>query len=139
MCCKTMSVGEIDKPANKWCQHCDLRGVHGCKIYETRPAECANYQCLWLASHVRADLTLKPMAPEYKPSVCGIILSYTVDEQGITAYINLGVDWRAGTMGKFLIDFSNLPRKVVLIEGNRRQVLWRGEILGEHMMQEVAA
>jgi hypothetical protein len=46
MCCKLLSVPAAGKPEHDWCKHC--RPGHGCKIYDTRPEECAHYGCLWL-------------------------------------------------------------------------------------------
>ena len=46
MCCKTMSVWEIDKPNGVWCKH--VRSHSSCAIYETRPQSCRSFNCLWL-------------------------------------------------------------------------------------------
>jgi Fe-S-cluster containining protein len=46
MCCKTMSVWEIEKPNNVWCRH--VRNYSSCAIYETRPNSCRIFNCLWL-------------------------------------------------------------------------------------------
>ena len=45
-CCTTMGVHEIKKPPGKPCWHLVGRG---CGIYETRPASCKSYECLWLS------------------------------------------------------------------------------------------
>lgn len=46
MCCKTMSVWEIEKPNDVWCKHTPDR--RSCNIYETRPKSCRDFNCLWL-------------------------------------------------------------------------------------------
>ena len=46
LCCKLLAVEEIGKAAHQWCQH--FAPGQGCTIYETRPAACATFQCLWL-------------------------------------------------------------------------------------------
>jgi hypothetical protein len=47
LCCKIMQVNEIGKPKRQWCVH--SRKGAGCGIYESRPASCAQFVCLWLA------------------------------------------------------------------------------------------
>ena len=45
LCCNTLAVPTLRKPAYQWCQHaCDT----GCQIYEERPPECRVFECLWL-------------------------------------------------------------------------------------------
>ncbi|MEM9305075.1 MAG: hypothetical protein AAGE01_23395 [Pseudomonadota bacterium] len=53
-CCKVTRVRELDKPAGKWCQHCEPGG-RGCTIYETRFEVCKTYKCFWLT-----DTTVLP-------------------------------------------------------------------------------
>jgi hypothetical protein len=45
-CCKTHAVSEINKPAGKWCPHCDI--WKGCRIYPDRPMGCKTFKCEWL-------------------------------------------------------------------------------------------
>lgn len=47
MCCKLMSVDELDKPADVWCLHCTV-GT-GCRIYADRPPTCRGFLCGYLA------------------------------------------------------------------------------------------
>lgn len=56
MCCKTMSVWEIEKPNNVWCRH--VQNHRSCAIYETRPQSCRTFNCLWLRG-VGSD-TMRP-------------------------------------------------------------------------------
>jgi len=46
LCCKVFAVPTLDKPAGTWCSHCAIG--QGCKIYDTRPAECIAFQCGYL-------------------------------------------------------------------------------------------
>ncbi len=46
MCCKTMGVPELSKPAHKWCVNCNVG--KGCNIYPDRPASCREFECVWL-------------------------------------------------------------------------------------------
>jgi len=49
LCCKVLGIGELKKPAGSWCSHCKP-GKGGCAIYQQRPSECDNFNCLWLTS-----------------------------------------------------------------------------------------
>jgi len=49
LCCKVLGIGELNKPLGTWCSHC-RPGKGGCAIYQTRPSECATFNCLWLTS-----------------------------------------------------------------------------------------
>ncbi len=53
LCCKLVAVHELKKPAQSWCEHCEI-GV-GCKVYETRPADCRTFYCGWLVDPRIAD------------------------------------------------------------------------------------
>ena len=56
MCCKLLPIEdpELKKAAGKWCQHCHpKRG--GCTIYETRPAVCRSFACVWLTTPQMGD------------------------------------------------------------------------------------
>lgn len=46
MCCRLLEVTELQKPRNRQCTHCAAGG--GCTIYDTRPAACREFSCLWL-------------------------------------------------------------------------------------------
>lgn len=45
-CCFLLEVSEVQSPCFTKCQH-QIEG-HGCGIYATRPAPCADFGCLWI-------------------------------------------------------------------------------------------
>lgn len=45
LCCFSMGIGELQKPAYTTCQHSCKQG---CLIYGQHPQECKDYRCLWL-------------------------------------------------------------------------------------------
>jgi hypothetical protein len=47
LCCKTLGVHALAKPAGSWCRHCDRKGG-GCTIHDRRPDECRTFSCAWL-------------------------------------------------------------------------------------------
>jgi hypothetical protein len=54
MCCKVLGITELQKPVGKWCKHCEIG--YGCRIYETRPAECRTFHCAWLVDDRFSDI-----------------------------------------------------------------------------------
>jgi hypothetical protein len=78
MCCKVMGVVELEKEPGVWCQHCQIG--KGCGVYETRPATCREYECIWLQ---HADLP-----DELRPDRCKVVLTSTTDGEGIVAHVD---------------------------------------------------
>jgi hypothetical protein len=68
LCCKLLSIRELDKPIDTWCQHC-RPGKGGCSIYANRPAECRSFECGWLAD--------ERIGEEWFPARCKMVLSQT--------------------------------------------------------------
>ena len=69
LCCKLLPVAELGKPAQLWCRHV-VQGK-GCGIHAIRPAQCADFICMWLASPA--------LGPEWQPARAKFVL-YTQDE-----------------------------------------------------------
>ena len=70
LCCKLPSVAELNKPIDRWCQHCKP-GKGGCTIYADRPAVCVAFTCGWLTQLTIGD--------EWFPARCKMILTETED------------------------------------------------------------
>lgn len=52
LCCKTLEVPELQKPAGKWCGHAYVEpGGAMCSIYDKRPESCRAFQCMWLKGY----------------------------------------------------------------------------------------
>ena len=66
LCCKLMGVPEIPKPSAKWCADCD-QGV-GCRVYDTRPPSCRNFQCFWSIDEAFPD--------EFRPDRIGALAAF---------------------------------------------------------------
>jgi hypothetical protein len=86
LCCKIVAVRALGKPAGKWCSHCQA-GI-GCTIYADRPEECADYECGYLV--------LPGLGPEWKPSLCRLILSREVSLNRLNVHVDPGrpLAWR---------------------------------------------
>jgi hypothetical protein len=52
-----IGVEALGKPAGQRCQH---ECASGCAIYENRPAECRNYNCLWRLGFLKGDERRRP-------------------------------------------------------------------------------
>ena len=77
LCCKTIGVVALAKPAGTWCPH-SLRSK-GCAIYDSRPAGCRDFYCEWMLS--------EKLGPEWKPDRARFVLMVTA-----TGHLSLGVD-----------------------------------------------
>jgi hypothetical protein len=66
-----MEIETLAKPAGAWCPHCAPK--RGCGIYQKRPAECADFSCLWLLNDLLDE--------RWKPSKAKFVL--TTSEDGI--------------------------------------------------------
>lgn len=50
VCCKVMEVPELSKPAHVPCK--DKLSSGGCGRYNTRPAACRDWRCMWVGDEV---------------------------------------------------------------------------------------
>jgi hypothetical protein len=71
LCCKVMAIEELAKPAGQWCRHCKPGCF--CLIYQTRPSECRDFNCLWLID--------ERFGAHWKPSKSKLVV--TISEDGI--------------------------------------------------------
>jgi len=78
MCCFVLAVHEIDKPAGVWCSHCPSK--RACRIYDTRPQECRDFNCGWLTSPEIGD--------EWNPRRSRIVLAAELDGQRLVALVH---------------------------------------------------
>jgi hypothetical protein len=84
LCCKVMAIEDLAKPAGQWCRHC--KPGLGCRIYDSRPSECRDFNCLWLID--------ERFGPHWRPSKSKLVL--TTSEDGIEARCDPGFPdaWR---------------------------------------------
>jgi hypothetical protein len=77
MCCKVLSIEELNKPADKWCTHCTPG--KGCGIYKDRPEVCKTFKCGWL---------LSPEVPDWmKPSESKVLLQWDREVHGYNTVV----------------------------------------------------
>jgi len=78
-CCKVFAIPErLNKPANKWCQHC--RTGFGCGIYESRPGECRTFICGYLS--------IPALPEEWKPAASRLVIDTQTAEGTMFVYVD---------------------------------------------------
>ena len=77
LCCKTVAIEELAKPAGLWCPHCERSA--GCAIYDLRPSSCRAFHCEWMMSEA--------LGPEWKPDRAKFVLMVTA-----TGHLSVCVD-----------------------------------------------
>ena len=80
MCCKLLNIPVLEKPAGQWCQHCAV-GT-GCTTYDSRPAPCRDFACIWLESQAEKN----PLPPEQKPDQSKMVLTFTPNRKDVLGY-----------------------------------------------------
>lgn len=84
LCCKIPSVAVLKKPAQKWCQHCEIG--KGCKIYDERPETCSKFKCYWLLAQEQPN----PMPLKYRPDKTKVIISPTTSSNTVAVMCDKG-------------------------------------------------
>jgi hypothetical protein len=131
LCCKVMAIEVLNKPAGNWCSHC--KPGRGCLAYETRPTECRNFDCLWLAD-VR-------FGEYWKPSSSKLVL--TTSEDGIEIRCDPGFldAWRKepfrSEIGQLAIAGETNDVTVLVIVGEKMTLVTPGRefdlgVVGPH-------
>lgn len=113
LCCHTLGVRELEKPALKWCEHCDVGSSHACKIYESRPQSCRDFQCLWLTA---------PQTPEAMwPKRSGVVVWVTHDAKRVIALTrpHQPTAWRNPAVLTTLRNLAKGGMDVIAFSGNR--------------------
>jgi len=75
LCCKVLTVEELQKTAGLYCPHCTVGG--GCRIYSDRPAACRNFMCGWLVN--------PHLGPDLKPDKCHVVLIWVEERRMLFA------------------------------------------------------
>ncbi len=78
LCCKLLGIKELDKPQMAWCQHC-APGT-GCKIYESRPTECAKFYCDYR--------TQSALDERWNPKTSKIVVVYRGNDRAMAVYVD---------------------------------------------------
>ena len=74
LCCKLPAIKDF-KEGYSWCKNCDIG--KGCKIYETRPKPCIDFDCMWKDERTNEEL---------KPNKVGFFIADEGDPKNLTLY-----------------------------------------------------
>ena len=138
LCCKLLSITELEKPIGKWCPHCEIG--KGCKIYDCRPQSCREFTCLWLDQEEWKPEDRWPV--EARPDRCGVVL-FTLPDQPQWVYAkcdpNRPQAWQRG-MGHELIQVClNTGHDVLLSIGKKQKYLTLNEDTAKDILNEIRA
>lgn len=115
LCCKLIGVTELNKPPNKWCEHC-APGKE-CKIYEERPSSCREFQCGWLLSDLPDDL---------RPDRIHVILTGESYKQLNAFIVHCDPNYPDAIhnlKAKRLLDAIAQVKPIIVITGNKRKLI----------------
>jgi uncharacterized cysteine cluster protein YcgN (CxxCxxCC family) len=79
LCCKLIRVDAFTKAPGIWCTHC-APGNGGCRIYDSRPAECRDFHCAWMSS--------PSLGEEWRPSRCKLVLRVESEGRLIAVHVD---------------------------------------------------
>lgn len=113
LCCKLMSVRELDKAAFKWCRHARPGAKPGaCTIYEERPATCRTFLCHWRLG----------VLPEHmKPNKIGAVFAQPEnvhDARSLNVFIDPGRGVHPEVEAAIKALSEEMP--VIMLRGDRR-------------------
>ena len=96
LCCKVMAIEQLDKPAGRWCPHCDPG--RGCLVHANRPDECQSFSCMWLVNELLDE--------RWKPNRSKLVL--TTSDDGIEVRCDPGFPdaWRKEPFGSEIREWA---------------------------------
>jgi len=125
LCCKVKSIGELDKPMNTWCRHCD-KGK-GCRIYDTaaKPPSCTEYNCLWLETQKFEDASLR-LPERFRPDRTRVVVDVFEDPNYRAAIFWIDLSYPnaiESEVNQSLIQMLSADHVIIEARGNKRKVL----------------
>ena len=114
LCCKLLGVDSLGKAPGKWCEFVQIG--EGCNIYNTRPQQCCDFECLWLQSDMPDDL---------RPDRIKAVFGGTRDGSRSVVYIDPATPDHWKTNKRLLSIITHMRQKfdVIIVCGDRRTLL----------------
>lgn len=86
LCCKVLSITELEKPQGQWCRHAKIG--EGCSIYGDRPSECRTFYCGYLS--------WAEVGEHWQPAKCKMVIVAELDGERIEIHVDPGrpAAWR---------------------------------------------
>ena len=103
---------------DEWCENCD-KG-NGCSVYDTRPDECKNFDCLWK----------KQKLPEYlRPDNCGIMFELLYEKPVYVGFVVPEKDdtWQTDDMMLLVSKINEVGDSVVIRTPEGKLIFSLGE------------
>jgi hypothetical protein len=127
MCCRLLSITELNKPAGKWCGHAKPGALPGaCQIYEDRPLSCKAFKCLWLASQATKEITDRlPISLRPDNSKVMMIMG-GADGDDLVLHVDPGYPgiWRKDQQLMSIINrMLSAQKEVLIVCGEKRTLL----------------
>jgi hypothetical protein len=108
-----MAIETLAKPAGQWCRHC--KPGRGCVVYDSRPAECRGFSCLWLID--------PRFGAHWKPSKSKLVVTASADGLEVRCDSGSPDAWRRepyhGEIRKLATSGEAHDVTVLVIAGNR--------------------
>jgi len=113
LCCKVLRIPELEKPKDQWCPN--FMAGTGCGIYPDRPSSCRDFVCRWLVDET--------MGPEWKPSLCKLVLDTKPGFLIVHADPAVSKPWRLEPYYSVLkrLAAQGLPRNTLVMAMERRR------------------
>jgi hypothetical protein len=132
-CCKLLGIAELKKPVNQWCTHCKVGS--GCTIYDSKPASCNEFECVWLQSF---DGIPGGMPLALRPDKSKCVLSVS-DQDAVVVHVDPGYPqaWRKEPMFNLLVRLASKMPVIVGVGDSREKKLlrWNGaQVVIENML-----
>lgn len=128
LCCKLLGVHELNKKARVYCPHCEIN--HGCKIYQTRPKECIDFECSWLMGLIPEKL---------KPNKVGVMITSLAMDLRKQGYLEPTKDYilvypeeqgneKKGAIRDYLNNLLAQGVELILVDGEKKLLMKWGKV-----------
>lgn len=107
-----MGVKSLDKKSDTWCQHCEPG--RGCKIYETRPTDCREFDCLWKTGLIPLNM---------KPDRTKAVFAVTRHDWVMQVNVDKARPWRGTEVDHLINQFLAKGVHVIVCQGSQRRLL----------------
>ena len=114
LCCKLLSIEELEKPPGATCPDC-VAGT-GCGIYAGRPTECRGFFC---------DYLLDPaLGAEWQPTSSGMVVAYEDYSNSIVIHVDAGTPlaWRAEPFASQISGWATAGARA-----ETQVIVWQGD------------
>ena len=130
-CCKLLGVLNLKQP-NVWCDHCDIG--KGCIIYDKRPSDCVEFECLWLI--------IQDMPDSMRPDRCKVVMSSTKDGESVVVFVDpvyasiLSKDnLLKSEIGRYIDKLVQKGLVIMVVAGEHRNIYYKGSKVPEHLRE----